>query len=250
MLKDDRLAKIVELVNLNKTIKTDQIAELLNISLATVRRDLNELDEDKRIKKVFGGAKSVSKADYITTEEAMETKLKVNIAEKLAIGERAAQQINENDFIFMDSGSSVEAMVNFININKATFVTSSVGIARNLSSLHYKVFILPGEIKLSTDSIIGIAASEYLRRFNFTIGFFGTNGLHKEFGFTTPDMNEAMVKTAALERCKKAFILADQSKIGKVSQVTFWNDRETKIITNELIDNHHQGLITNLKEAL
>lgn len=120
----------------------------------------------------------------------------------------------------------------------------------DLSARNYKVFILPGEIKLSTDSIIGIAASEYLRRFNFTVGFFGTNGLHKEFGFTTPDINEAMVKTAAIERCKEVMILADDSKVGKVSQVTFCHDVEAKIITNQLIAGTEQAIITTLEDEL
>lgn len=250
MLKDDRLTKIVELINHNKTLKTDEIAEKLDISLATVRRDLNELDEAKRIKKIFGGAKSIIKADYVTTEDAMDMKLSVNVPEKLAIAEFAAQQIQENDLVFMDAGSSVEAMVSFIQTTNVTFVTNSIGIARDLSERHFKVFILPGEIKLSTDSIIGIAASEYLRRFNFTVGFFGTNGLHKEFGFTTPDINEAMVKTAAIERCKEVFVLADNSKIGKVSQVTFCNDLDAKIITNHVVEGKQEVLVKTLEEDL
>ena len=250
MLKDDRLAKIVELINRHKTLKTDQIAESLDISLATVRRDLNELDEAKKIKKIFGGAKSIVIADYVTTEDAMDTKMSVKIQEKILIGQLAAQQIKENDFVYMDAGSSVEAMISFINTTNVTFVTNSIGIARDLSARNYKVFILPGEIKLSTDSIIGIAASEYLRRFNFTVGYFGTNGLHKEFGFTTPDINEAMVKTAAIERCKEVMILADDSKVGKVSQVTFCHDAEAKIITNQFIDGTEQAIMTTLEEEL
>lgn len=251
MLKDDRLSKIVELVNKNKTLRTDEIADKLNISLATVRRDLNELDENKRIKKIFGGAKAVSQVNFVTTEEAMTEKQNINMREKLAIGERAASLIEENDLVYMDAGSSVEAMVSYIKNKEVTFVTNSIGIARELSSLKYKVYILPGQIKLSTDSIVGIAASEYLRRYNFTIGFFGTNGLHKDFGFTTPDINEALVKSAAIERCKRAYILADSSKFEKISQVTFSNELDLPIITEDIDkDKRIVSKIINLKEAL
>ncbi|MGY3776019.1 sugar phosphate isomerase family [Helcococcus sueciensis] len=164
----------------------------------------------------------------------MDDKFKINIAEKLAIGNFAASLIKDNDLVYVDAGSSVEAMITFIkgnNVNEVTFVTNSIYIARELSALKYKVFILPGEVKLSTDSIIGVSATQYLSRFNFSIGFFGVNGIHKDFGFTTPDINEAMVKEEAMKRCKKSYVLADSSKFEKVSQVSFGKSVDCEIIT-------------------
>lgn len=234
MLKEERLAKIIDSLNENNTLKTDEIADILGVSMATARRDINELAESKKIKKIFGGAQAVRDINYVTTEERMDDKLKINIQEKLAIGKFAANLIKDNDLVYMDAGSSVEAMITFIkgnNINDVTFVTNSIYIAREISALKYKVFILPGEIKLSTDSIIGVSAIQYLSRFNFTIGFFGVNGIHKDFGFTTPDINEAMVKEEAMKRCKKAYILADSSKFDKVSQVSFGKKVDCEIIT-------------------
>lgn len=251
MLKDERLSKIIELIDRHQTLKTDQIAEQLNISLATVRRDLNELDDAKQIKKIFGGAKSIAAVDYITTEEAMDTKLNTNRDEKLAIGAFAAQLIQANEFIYMDAGSSVEVMVQFIQAKNVTFVTNSFRIAKALSALNYKTFVLPGEIKLRTDAIIGIGASDYVHRFNFTKGFFGANGVHKEVGLTTPDLNEAMVKTNAIERCKEVFVLADHSKIGKVSPVTFCSDSDVKVITDQIQqDGSKQIIMKKLEEDL
>lgn len=247
MLKEERQTKLVDLVNAENTIKTDLIAEKLGISLATVRRDINELDEEKKIKKIFGGAKAIQNVDYITTEERMDDKINVNIKEKLAIGSFAANLIKDNDFVYMDAGSSVEAMITFIKARGVTFVTNSIWIARELSALKYKVIILPGQIKLSTDSIIGVAASQYLENFNFTLGFFGTNGIHKDFGFTTPDINEAMIKKEAMSRCKKLYILADSSKFDKVSQVTFCKDLWNEIISERIVDGKYQGYAFRLE---
>lgn len=234
MLKQERFAKIVESLGENNTLKTEEIAKILDVSMATARRDINELAESKKIKKIFGGAQALRDVNYVTTEERMDEKLKINIAEKLAIGKFAANLIKDNDLVYMDAGSSVESMITFIkgnNIREVTFVTNSIYIAREISALKYKVFILPGEIKLSTDSIVGVSAMQYLSRFNFTIGFFGVNGIHKDFGFTTPDINEAMVKEEAMKKCKKAYILADSSKFDKVSQVSFGKSVDCEIIT-------------------
>lgn len=233
MLKEERHSKIIELVNKRNTLKTEEIADLLKVSLATVRRDINELDKSKKIKKVFGGAKSIKNINFVTTEDRMDDKINVNIKEKMAIGKFAAGLIQDNDFIYMDAGSSVEAMITYIQAKNVVFVTNSIWIARELSALKYKVYILPGEIKLSTDSIIGVYAVDYLSKFNFTLGFFGANGIDKDFGITTPDINEAMIKEQAMKRCKKTFVLADMSKFDKVSQVVFCKNEDTQIITNE-----------------
>ena len=247
MLKEERHSRILKILKDRNTVKTTEIAEELDISLATARRDLNELDQSKSIKKIFGGAKKVSTASFVTSEESMIEKNQLNMYEKNEIGRFAARLIKDRDFVYMDAGTSVEAVVPFITAEDATFVTNSVGIARELSALKYKVFVLPGEIKLTTDSITGVAASEYVRRFNFSLGFFGTNGVHKDHGFTTPDINESIVKSSALDRCHKAYILADKSKFNKVSQVTFSDDGDLEIITNEEVEGKTQIVIKKLR---
>lgn len=246
MLKEERFTKIIELLEEKNTLKTEEISKYLNVSQATVRRDLNELDEMKKIKKIFGGAKTIANIDYITSEDRMDDKLRKNIKEKMSIGKYAAGLIKDNDFIYMDAGSSVEAMITYIDAKNVTFVTNSIWIARELSSLKYKVFILPGEIKLSTDSIIGVSTIEYLTKFNFSLGFFGTNGIHSDYGFTTPDINEAMIKSQAMKRCKKSYILADSSKFDKVSQVVFCKDLSTEIITEDIEDENYKAKIIKL----
>lgn len=246
MLKEERLLKTLNLVNKNKVIKTTEISNILGVSLATVRRDLNELSENKKIKKVFGGAKSITNSNYIMTEDNMVKKNKLNTKEKDLLGKFAANLIEENDFIYMDAGTTVEAIIPYINKKNLSFVTNGIGIGRELSALGYKVYVLPGEIKISTDSIIGTLASEYVRNFNFTKGFFGTNGIDYDFGFTTTDVNEAMVKTSAIKRCKEAYIIADSTKFEKISQVTFLNDIDQKIITNK----GEKSLIITLREGI
>lgn len=61
---------------------------------------------------------------------------------------------------------------------------------------------------------------ETIRKYHFTKGFFGTNGVTKKTGFTTPDASEAMVKKIAMEQCQEKYILCDESKFGEVSSVT------------------------------
>lgn len=236
MLKEERFSRIIELVNERGSVKTIEISEDLNTSLATVRRDLNELDSLNKIKKVFGGASSIKNAQFVGIEEKLENKITKNIDQKNSIGAYAAALISDYDFVYMDTGTSVEAMIPYIDANNTSFVTNSISIANKLSARDFKVFILPGEFKSETGAIVGASTCDYLDGFNFSIGFLGANGIQEEVGFTTPDINEAMVKSRAISRCKKAYVLADSSKFGKIFQVSFSKDPDLEIITDSLGD--------------
>lgn len=76
-----------------------------------------------------------------------------------------------------------------------------------------KVILIEGELKGSTEALVGGYAAASLKKFHFTKGFFGTNGLTKKAGFTTPDTSEALVKNKAMEQCKEAMFWLIQSKI-------------------------------------
>ena len=95
-----------------------------------------------------------------------------------------------------------------------------------------KVFLIGGELKSSTEAVIGAQAMKNLQEYHFTKGFFGANGITKAEGFTTPDANEALVKQTAIERCKNRYILADHSKFGCISSVTFSAFVNAKILTD------------------
>lgn len=76
-------------------------------------------------------------------------------------------------------------------------------------------------MKATTDAVIGTEAVASLQHYNFSKGFFGTNGITVEEGFTTPDIEEAMNKRVAMEHCHKCYVLADASKFEALSSVSF-----------------------------
>lgn len=101
-----------------------------------------------------------------------------------------------------------------------------------------RTFILGGEVKASTEAIVGSNTVEQLKRYNFSKGFFGANGVTNKNGYTTPDVNEAMVKAQAMKMCKQSFVLADNSKLEKVSFATFGSITDSTLITTKINDNN------------
>lgn len=115
-------------------------------------------------------------------------------------------------------------------------MTNGIVHARTLAEKGYKVFLLGGELKAATEAVVGGETMESLKRYHFTKGFFGTNGVHEEAGFTTPDIHEAFVKEQAMKQCRECYVLADSTKIGKISAVRFGTFHEATVLTTDLQD--------------
>lgn len=236
MLTQERHALILEKLEKESVVYLSDLINLLDASESTIRRDLNYLDKAGLLKKVHGGATSLNSKLINTTEFEVEVRQGINKEEKIAIAKYAASLIKNDDLIYIDSGTTTELMIDFIEAKGATFVTNGIGHAKKLIHKNLTTYILGGELKLATEAIIGIEAINSLRKYNFTKGFFGVNGIDIERGFTTPDIREAMVKEEALKKSKLSFVLADNSKFNKVSSITFGEISNTSIITTKLED--------------
>ena len=230
MLTEERFAKIVKIVNQEGTVTVLELAQAIGISESTIRRDLNQLDKLGRIRKVHGGATAVVLMSD-GRERNMQEKYSRNIEEKRAIAAYAATLVHPNDFVFLDAGSTTEQMAEYLEENTAFYITNGITLAQKLAARGFKTMLLAGRVKASTDAVIGMEAVSSLARYHFTRGFFGTNGITVAEGFTTPDLEEAANKRAAMEHCRQCCVLADNSKFDTLSNVSFGELSKAKIIT-------------------
>ena len=207
MLTTDRRAQILEILRQNGSVTVSKLAEKFETSESTIRRDLLALSQLGKINKVHGGA-TVLGQEFLHNEEDFNKKSLMNINEKEAIAKYAASQINDDDFVFIDAGTT-------------TFVTNGIAHAKELTANGCKVFVIGGELKSTTEAIIGLVAASNLQKYNFSKAFIGTNGVSEKQGFTTPDTEEAMLKAVAIERSFVTYVLCDHTKFGKVSAVSF-----------------------------
>ena len=226
MLTEQRFERILERLKVKKSITVAEITEDLGISESTARRDITALDKAGKLTKVFGGA--------VAAEHTYEMK-------EPTIAQYAADMIGDNDFVYLDAGTSVGYMVEFLAEKRAAFVTNAVAHAQRLAAQGNRVLLIGGELKSSTEAVVGAQAIELLRKYHFTKGFFGTNGITKEEGFTTPDVGEAQVKQTAVQQCQKSYILADSTKFGNISAVTFAPFSGSVILTEETVDGYKEN---------
>jgi DeoR family fructose operon transcriptional repressor len=246
MLTEERYAIILRILEEKKAVTVLDLTKALDASESTVRRDLTALHKSGRLYKVYGGATSIDN-NYSNAEEDMKTKNDLFPEEKIAIAKKAASLIKRKDFVYIDAGTTTLHLIDFITETSAAFVTNGMQHASKLAAKGFKVFIIGGAVKAITEAVVGTEALNNLKSYNFTKGFFGTNGISMKSGFSTPDAEEGTIKGAALSRCKNAYVLADQSKFNKISPITFAHISSATIITGKLTDIKYRDYTTILE---
>ena len=182
MLTLQRQEMILKLLKEKGSVTTQEISEKLGISESTARRDISYLDKEGKLSKVFGGAALKEQQQVTAYEYTFEQKNDLNIDEKKKIARYAALLIEKNDFVYLDAGTTTAYMIDYIEEQAVTFVTNGITHARQLAAGGFKVYLVGGELKASTEAIIGSYAMETLKNYHFTKGFFGTNAVTRENG--------------------------------------------------------------------
>lgn len=232
MLMEQRFQEILKAVEERQSITVQELTELLNTSESTIRRDLSILDKDGKLNKVHGGATAIG--HYDTKDKDVAVRMSQNKEEKLEIVKYAATLILPEDFVYLDAGTTTELMIDYITEKNAVYVTNGISHAKKLVQKGCEAHILGGKIKLSTEAVVGNETISELDKYNFTLGFFGTNGISIKRGFSTPDIDEAMIKKKAMEQCKQCYVLADSTKFNQISAIRFADFKAADILTSNI----------------
>ena len=247
MLTEERFQRILQILNDRNAVTVAELSQQLNISESTIRRDLNALDEMGKLTKVFGGATALTQSSGIF-ETDVANRVNTMGEEKTAIARYSATLIHDDDFVFIDAGTTTSRLIDFISNNRATYVTNGIIHGQKLVQKGLETYIIGGKIKPLTEAVVGTTGIKSLEGLNFTKAFMGTNGIDLDAGFTTPDIEEARLKETAIRNSYMTFVLADRTKFRKVCAVTFAPLKIGCIITDACPDNQYRE-ITIIKEV-
>ncbi|WP_049987202.1 HTH-type transcriptional regulator GlpR [Halobellus rufus] len=219
MLPAERKRRIVELVTAADGKSVDALADELGYSKATIRRDLHELEDRGLIERSHGGAVPVTSVGH---EQAYGQKEVQNLDAKRAIAERAVDEITEGQVVFFDAGTTtMQVAQNAPKDGSILGVTNSPRLAVELGKEDNDVKLTGGTLRRRTRSLVGPTAESFLERTNFDLLFLGANAVDVETGLTTPNEEEARVKELMVQRASRVVLVADATKIGERSFVTF-----------------------------
>lgn len=235
MLTEERYELILEAIKEKGIVKLNELVEITKSSESTIRRDLTYLESKNALKRVHGGAASIKRK---VAEPSYSEKLVQNITGKAIIAKYAASLIEDGDSIYLDAGTTTFEMIKYIDKKDIVVVTNGLKHIDALIEKGINGYVLGGKVKVKTKAIIGQDTLLSLQKFRFDKAFIGVNGIHTEYGLTTPDSEEAILKESAIKLSKDSFVLADESKFGEVNFVKIVDLDKVTIITNDYIEDY------------
>ncbi|HPR81453.1 MAG TPA: DeoR/GlpR family DNA-binding transcription regulator [Enterococcus sp.] len=236
MLKEERQQKILDLLDEHTYLSIVDIAEKLEVSDMTIRRDITELSQQKKLNKLYGGAQRL---EILEKERSTEEKIQSNVEEKKYIGRIMNSIIPDNSTIFVGAGTTILYALPEIK-RKNIFVTTNSLIAFNYLKEHtnYRILLSGGEFSPITEEFIGEVAIKAFENLNIDIAFAATNGVFED-NITTAQFDEGAVQNAVFKKSKVRCVVADSSKLGVSDVYTFrrLSDIDYLITDNHISDN-------------
>lgn len=236
LIPAQRRERIQEYLAIHQIARIADLCALLETSEATVRRDLEWLENEGILERTHGGA---ILNQSLTFEPEYLQRAQKNPEEKRAIGALAASLIEDSDIVFINSGTTTTQVLHSIRANSTiTVFTNNLNASLEIGDAGFQHHVLGGEFQPRSKSTAGRFALENLRQVYADKCIIGVDGISLKHGCTVPTNAEAEVVRAMIERTKgKVIIAADSSKWGVVSNFQVASIDEVDIfVTDEKFD--------------
>jgi len=208
-----RHAEIMRLLKEEGTITISSLADRLNVSLETIRRDVKPLSQDGAIIKMHGAVGLPN----VTGEAPFDKRMRENADAKRAIARQVASTIADGDSIMLDTGTTASFLAReLLGHRRLTVVTNCSDIARTLATVNgNKVYMAGGELRSDSGAAFGISAIDFINRFSVHHAVITTGAVDATFGVMDYDLDEAEFGRVVLSRGQRALVITDHTKFGR-----------------------------------
>jgi DeoR family transcriptional regulator of aga operon len=245
MRQADRLAAILERLSENGGVGVAELATDLHASAATVRRDLQLLEEQRLLSRTHGGAV----AQGMLYELPLRYRSARHEDEKRRIAAAAAERVSEGMVVGLTGGTTTtEVARKLSDRRRLTIVTNSLSIAAELAVRpNLKLVVTGGVARPESYELIGPLAETTLTGLNLDFAIVGVDGISADAGLTTHHEAEAHTNRALIERARRTLIVADSSKVGQTAFARICEvERVDELITDSVADSAE---LAGLREA-
>lgn len=240
---EERMNDILEILRKNPEKNVADLSLMLNVSKVTIRRDLQYLEDHKKVSRFYGGAKVLEAAKSEGLMEAEEIKLYRDL-----IARYAASLVEDGDSIFVNTSSNALQMLDYVKCKNVTVVTNNGGVIGKDYQNGLNIFLSGGEVRYPKNALVGDFAIRNLQTIFPKKAFVGCSGISALSGLTTEIMGEVEINALMLKNATKAvYVLADHTKIGKNSSFTTATiEKVGHLITDEKAP---ENLLDELRQA-
>ena len=236
MLAEERKEKIMDIIEKNRIVKVADLSSRFDATEATIRRDLEELQGQGKLRRIHGGAVFTNPAnqDFKYSDLSI-----LHIEEKKRIALRAFEFVHDNDTLLFDGSTTVCELAKLLiesSLSGLSVITNSFHLMTLFSGSSIRVIHTGGELSSGMNCASGTIAEQMLHRIRVDKCFLGTNGIEPTYGYSIPSFADASVKRHMLDASRISFILADHTKFGKSYMAKFadYNGEIDYLITDYL----------------
>ena len=244
-LPETRKENILRYVDSIGSATIKELATALSVSTATIRRDLDELDQRKLIKRIHGGAQT-ARSSRTAYEAAYLDKSGQMVEEKARIGFAAASLVENGDTILLDSGTTaLQVARNLSDKQNITVITYDLHIANSIELAPSSTLIVTGGIRRPDFGVLtGSMVLDFIRGIRVDKSFLSADAVDIDFGLSNATFHEADLKKALISSGQRVYLIADHSKFGNLAliQVCSLSDIDL-LITDTQLPEKYQRLL-------
>lgn len=236
LASEERKTIILSLLNEQGRVIASDLAKRFEVSTETVRRDLDDLEKESKLKKVYGGAVKVK----VEVEPTLFERSTIYLEAKEKIGYLASTLIEDRDVIFIDEGTTaLQIIPHLIHKNHVKVITSSISALLALMDLQKKeqfngtIMILGGEVSTKHLRVTGSMAESNMKDIFVNKAFLTVDGISLKKGFTSYDHEKSSLTRKWMSQSNTTIIIADSSKWNKISMVRIGDFKDADIIVSE-----------------
>lgn len=209
----ERWRYMSEMVEKSDYVTVGEFTKTLNISEATVRRDLIALEKRGMLTRFRGGAQKNSMiAPNIQKARTISQRISQNLEAKMKIAKSAAKTVEDGDYIFIDESSTTYFMAEYLTAKNITVFTNGIMLLPKLLEKNISIYVMGGFVDQCSESVIPEDYAAVIREMNFNKIYLGTYGISEKCGYTTYGTQEGGFKRALIERAAQTYMLADSTK--------------------------------------
>lgn len=238
---EERQNRIVELVSEKGNIQVERLAELLDVSRMTIRRDLDKLNKEGIIGRRHGVA-------VIKHETVYAEKMVTMMEEKQKLASVCAALVKPGDTVFLDSGTTIYEIARLImDIPDLTVITDDIETGFLLHRSNVELMICGGTVQKETGSIFGAFSNQIMSYIHVGIAFIGAMSIDSNFNVLTPTLDKASLKRMAARNANRSYLVADRSKFNRQALMKINNLQDyTGVVTTKAFDEKEQKRIEQM----
>lgn len=217
MLKEERFAKIIDYLRANNTATVSELAKLNKVSMDTVRRDLEELEEYGALDRVHGGA--VWRRESLL-QHVYEMRTTINAEAKRHLATLVSEILDDGQTVLINSGSTTVEIAKYIasHYKRLTIITNDIDIVKVLAHKDtFKIIMLGGFVEKSENATYGELCENEVEKYSADVGIFAVNSISEERGVRDFRIKQIEAYQKMIDISKKVVIATDSSKFGKNS---------------------------------